>query len=169
MALKQFEQIKRKPKRTIKSIVLGINAEKILFVSFLIFFIVLIMTQIILTNPGLTMDMKLNKQIEGVPLKSEEYLFGHGELTFKLLGNNPGQDVKILINGDEKDSFANSEKTIKVKNGDVIEIDNTKTNDYIEVAIVSKSDNIETGYVGQRFRIKSEVKKIIKVKIESNL
>lgn len=169
MALKKLEQMKEKPRRRIRSIILGINAERILVVSFLVFFVLFVMAQIILVIPGLTINMKLNMQTEGVPLKSEEYLFRHGELTLKLLGKSTGKDVKILINGDEKDSFENIEKTIKVKNGDVIEIDNTGINDYVEVAIVSKSKNIETGYIGQKFRIKSEVKRIIKVRIQNNL
>lgn len=167
MNSKQFNQCKRKQKSLkIKSKVLRINVEKILFVSFIIFFTVLIVAQIALTKPTIMVEMTMDTGIEGVPLKSEEFLYSYGELTLKLIGNCFGQDVKILVNGDEKDSFLNREKTIKVKNGDVIEIDGTEINDYIDVIIVSKSDNIKTNCLGQKFRIKSEVKKIIKVKIE---
>ncbi|NLC67895.1 MAG: hypothetical protein GX754_03725 [Clostridiaceae bacterium] len=169
MVLKKVEQIKEKSRRTIRNKILGINAERMLFISFMTFFILLIMAQIILVIPGLTENMNLNMHTEGTPLKNEEYLFSHGELTLKLLGKGTGKDVKILVNGEEKDAFTNSEKTIKVKYGDVIEIDNTKSSDYVEIEIVSKSNNIMTAYVGQKFRIKKEVKKIMKVRIQNNL
>ncbi len=153
-------------KPTLKKKLLGINIERVLLTFFILSFILLIISQMALTNPSMRAELFMNEEIEGTPLKSEEFLYKHGELTLKSLGKGNKQDAKILVNGDEKAVFLDDEITIKVRNGDIIEIDGSELSDYIDIIVVSKSDNIKTDCLGQKFRIKSQVKKIIQVKIE---
>ncbi len=153
-------------KSTLKNKILEINIERTLLTSFILLFILLIISQIALTNPFIRAEIFINEEIEGTPLKSEEFLYKQGELTFKSLGKGNKQDAKILVNGDEKAAFLEDEITIKVRDGDIIEIDGSESPDYIDILIISKSDNIKTDCLGQKFRIKSQVKKIIQVKIE---
>jgi len=157
----------RNPKKlTLRNKIMEINIEKILLTSFILLFIILIIAQTALTNPFIRAEIFMDEAVEGTPLKSEEFLYSYGELTFKLLGRNPGKDIKLLVNGDEKAVFLDAEITVRVKNGDVIEVDGSEIPDYADVEIISKSGNIKSDCLGQKFRIKSQVKKIITVKIE---
>ena len=44
----------------------------------------------------------------------------------------------------------------------IIEIDGSELSDYIDIIVVSKSDNIKTDCLGQKFRIKFQVKKLFR-------
>jgi len=155
---------------------LELNIEKRLFILFLLCFIITLIAQIVLNNPSIRAEITHEAKLEGLPMQKEEFLYSIGELTLKLTdkngfvnnmdGNDIGENVKVLINGEEKYNFSEREITISVKNGDVIEIDATEIKDYIDVMIVSKSDNITNNCEGQKYRIQSEVKKIVKVNVK---
>lgn len=130
-------------------------------------FVILIVAQASLTNPSIRAKLFIiDGGIEGTPLKSEEFLYQYGEITLKLLSKRTNRDVKILVNGDEKAVFLDNETTIRVRDGDIVEVDGSEIPDYIDIEVVSKSNNIKSDCLGQKFRIKSQVKKIIKAKIE---
>jgi len=155
-------------KSAFKSYIISVNVEKILFITFFIFFSSLVITQIVLIATGLEKGLSTNSAIEGLPLKKEEFLYKEGELVLELLSEYKGQghDVKILVNGEEVDDFSFRKVSLKIKNGDVVEIDATNISNNIDVMIKSKSSNVIIDDLSKKYSIKSEVIKIIKVKIE---
>lgn len=159
------------------------RVENLLLSIFISLFIILFVAQAILVKPSFGLNISLINEGEGLPLKNEEFLYKRGELVLKCIGDVRKEHVKILINGDEKDSFSAGEIKIDVKQGDVIEIDISKacglaeTNDNktyksneinlsVDIIITSVSDNITSNYSGQKLHINSKVQKIIQVKIK---
>ncbi|WP_352417876.1 hypothetical protein [Proteiniborus sp.] len=74
--------------------------------------------------------------------------------------------LKVNINGRGKYKFDdNSELTIKVYDGDMIEVDGTMYDDEIEIKVVGISKNIKEPRLNQKLVIKEGIKSFPKVKI----
>ncbi|HOJ10723.1 MAG TPA: hypothetical protein PK733_09040 [Clostridiales bacterium] len=160
--------VKKQKGSSFRSILLGINVERFLIVSFFVLFSLLIFTQAILATTGIGKGLAANSNFEGFPLQKEEFLYNEGELVLKLVPiyGQQGEDAKILVNGEEVGNFADYEYALKLINGDVIEIDANCISDYVDVMVKSKSSNIKLDNLDKKYRLRSEVKKIIKVKID---
>lgn len=142
----------------------AIYFERVLYMSFIITFAVLIIAQAVLVNDDVRTTLSISNQYEGSPLGIEEFLYEEGNVVLQLVDEESNTNLKILVNGDEIQSFDTKNIEIKVKNGDVIEIDGSETEIECEVEIVSSSDNIILEYESRRIYIKSDVKRIAKVK-----
>lgn len=145
---------------------LRINFERVLFISFIVTFVIMVFVQAALTSPSIRASLSISDELEGTPLAMEEYLYSKGEIVLQLINSKKNESLKILVNGEEVGSFLQKNVKIKVKNGDVIEIDGSSVNEDMEIAIISKSDNIITECIGKRILVNSNIKKIVKVKIE---
>lgn len=145
---------------------LRINFERLLFISFIVTFILLIFVQAALMSPSVRTFMSVNNGYEGVPLGPEEYLYKEGQLELETSETENAGELKILINGDEAAAFTSKNISINVKDGDVVEIDGSTVQESVEVGITSKSTNITSDCIGKRIRVKSNVKKLLKVKID---
>jgi len=139
--------------------------ERLLYISFVITFVVLVIVQAALTNPSVRTYLTLNADFEGTPLQTEEYLYNKGELGLALLRGDVDGSVKVLVNGQEAAAFNGKELTIEVKEGDVIEIDCSMSMNTAEVEVVSYSGNISPECVGKRVEVKSGIKKLVKVQV----
>ena len=144
---------------------LKFNIEKILFFCFIITFVLMIFVQAAITNPSIRASLSINDELEGTPLAMEEFLYNRGNIVLKLANLDKDENAKILVNGEETSSFIKNTVDVKVKNGDVIEIDASRTGNKIEVIALSKSGNIVTDCVNKRVKVDSNIKKMIKVKI----
>jgi hypothetical protein len=102
---------------------------------------------------------------DGVPLKQEETLYEEGEIGLDVIEGEIGDNLKVLINGDYVATFENKHIDIKVKDGDVVEIDGCSLQNEVEVKIVSKSDNIDQDCDGKKVNISSNIKKLVKIQM----
>lgn len=151
---------KKDQKKRIRS-----NTEKAFVITFFVLFASLILTQILLAAPTTRKLLVKDAEFEGSPIRMEENLFTEGELELELQNIQRDENLNILINGDEVAAFSNKSMVLKVRDGDVIEIDGTRTNNPAVVKITKSSSNIENSCVGKEFRVGTELKNLIMVKI----
>ncbi|HHW00381.1 MAG TPA: hypothetical protein GXX36_12610 [Clostridiaceae bacterium] len=143
-----------------------LDIEKILFVSVLVTFILLIVVQGALLDPAVRTFLAIDEQYEGTPLAEEEFLYNEGVLYLRTADLKEHRNVKVLVNGDEVARFDEARLQITVRNGDVIEIDGTDAHGTVEVVVESGSENISQNCLNARVKVTSEVKKLVRVKLE---
>ncbi|HHX18496.1 MAG TPA: hypothetical protein GX727_06515 [Clostridium sp.] len=139
--------------------------EKILFSTFVIVFLSLIIVQAAMINPKVREVLVNENSFEGNPLQVEEYLYKKGEIFISLKSENANKKVKVLLNGDTIASFTSNVIKLYVKDGDVVEIDSTMA-DNAEVEIISASSNIIDKYKGTKLKLNSEIKQLTKIQID---
>lgn len=144
----------------------ALNIERILFLSFIVTFVTMIIVQAALMSPAVRTSLAINDEFEGAPLGTEEFLYNEGKLVLQLLGGEANHNLKILINGDEAARFSDISLEIAVRNGDVVEIDGSDVHDEIEVAVVFKSDNVASDCLNKVVKVNSNVQRLLKVKVE---
>jgi hypothetical protein len=142
------------------------SIERILFFSFICIFFLLIIVQTALVSPSIKAFVSTGSEFEGVPLGVEEFLYREGDIKLQILSGNGSSDIKALVNGDEVAAFSSKNISLKVKDGDVVEIDGSSVRDETEVGVVFKSENISDDCLGKSVIVKSNIKKLIKVKIQ---
>ncbi len=143
-----------------------LSFERVIFLTFILAFTFLIVVQTILISPVARTFISGKGELEGIPLGREEYLYDEGEIGVKLLNGNTDGKVKILVNGDEAGVFTSSIVTLKVRHGDVVEVDGSDIGDEVEAVIVTRSDNIDNDCANKRVRVKYGVKKLTQIKIQ---
>ncbi|TYQ15402.1 UNVERIFIED_CONTAM: hypothetical protein Cloal_1849 [Acetivibrio alkalicellulosi] len=139
--------------------------EKFLYFSFIFLFFSLIITQSIMYNNNIRAVLVNENNLEGRPLGLEEYLYNHGEILLRLNSENTNEKVKILINGDEIASFFDNPIKLKVKDGDVIEIDCTMAG-RVQVEIIPLTKNIVDTSFNKTLYLESEIKQLTKIRFD---
>lgn len=146
--------------------VFRINIERILFLSFIITFVLLVIVQAALVHPAVRTFLTVDRELEGTPLKAEEFLYKEGEIALQVLKGEYGEGLKVLVNGDVAAAFADQEVSLKVKDGDVVEIDASGLEGETEVGIVSCSSNISPEYVNKTVKVGGNIKSLAKIKVQ---
>ncbi len=155
---------KNSQKKRIKSL-----SEKAFVITFFILFASLVITQILLASPGTRRFLVKDVEFEGSPLGVVENLYSEGELELELQNIQKDENINVLINGDEVAAFSDKSMVLKVKDGDVLEIDGTGTNNSAVIKVIRSSSNIENDCVGKEFTVDSEIKNLFRVKISESL
>ncbi|MGE5613715.1 MAG: hypothetical protein ACM3XR_04855 [Bacillota bacterium] len=104
--------------------------------------IVLVAAQAAMANPRVKPYL-FQENYEGVSLEREAYLFTPCKMVLKLVNMERCPDLKVLVNGIERHSFEESEITLDLKDGDVVELDAGKVLVLAKVRINAVSMNIE--------------------------
>ncbi|MCX7923280.1 MAG: hypothetical protein N3B21_14910 [Clostridia bacterium] len=159
-----FFKVKNKSQNGRKGIMLGI--ERILFFSFVVAFFAMIAVQTLLTLPSAKPIFSVKSDVEGAPLGIEEYLYKEGEIGLELLNSEGDENIKVLVNGDEVATFANKLVELTVRDGDVVEIDGSSSQDNASVEVVSKSENIGIDCIGKKVQVEANIKKLFNIKIK---
>jgi len=81
-------------------------------------------------------------------LQFEEYLYSEGEISVALCSADVDENLKLLVNGEEVAVFSQNVINLKVKEGDVVSVDGSSTEE-AEVAIVYATDNIKLDNIGR--------------------
>ena len=143
----------------------AINFERIIFTSFIISLTMLVIVQAALTNSAVRTVLSAGSNFEGVPLGTEEFLYKEGEINLGISSESGNENLKVLLNGEEVAKFTGNKVSLKVKDGDVIEVDASDVPDTVEVVVLAKSSNINTDCVGKRTYVKSAIKRLLRVEI----
>jgi len=141
------------------------NIEKLLFLGFIMVFLVLILVQAALTSPTLRTFLVTDDKYEGTPLGVEETIYEEGKIELDLTSGNCSPDIKILVNGEEIADFTKSHIGLTVKNGDIVEIDDSIAKVNIEVAISSISTNINQNGLNRVTSISKGINRIAIIKL----
>ena len=139
------------------------SLEKILFRTCIIFFIILISVQIVLSVPSVRVHLNIMDKSVGLPLGSDEYLYGRGKVTLALIDEEPDPQAKILVNGEQIAVFDKLEKPINVNDGDVIEIDGSESQINHMIKVQNASSNIDVKCINAIASIQRNIKKLVKI------
>jgi hypothetical protein len=140
-----------------KSLAEGV--EKLLKRVFLAFFILLVISQAVLTDPSIR-SFYSKETIDGVTLGSEAYLFGPCKMELKLKDPGYCPDLKVLVNGDEAGAFFTDTILLELKDGDVVELDASRLLVTAEVQITAVSSNIPE-LLGRSFEVAGGIVKVL--------
>ncbi len=143
-----------------------VNFEKLLMLSFAAVFGLLVIVQILLATPSVRPMIAEDTEFEGSPVSNEEFLYKEGEVVLELTGSESDQNIKVIKNGDEAADFSNKLVKLTVREGDVIEIDGTASIYASEVSVSWCSDNIRDDSVGKKVKVFSDVKNLLRIKME---
>jgi len=165
-----FKAGKEKKKISEKSAMRFINFgfEKILFFAFVCIFIAMIFVQGSLLNPSTRNFFTKDEDAVGRPLDSEEYLYNEGRISIALLESDINEELKLLVNGDEVAVFNQNLITISVKDGDVVEVDASSTQNQTELEIISASENISGVEVGKKIKVDSNIEEVTRISVNEN-
>ncbi|MDP4180253.1 MAG: hypothetical protein Q8942_04075 [Bacillota bacterium] len=142
------------------------NTEKIFVITFFFIFAALILSQVILAMPSTRNLLVSDAEYEGSPIGAEESLYSEGELKLELQNMENDNNLNVLVNGDEVAAFSNKSMVLKVKDGDVVEIDGTNSTNSAVVKIIDGSANLKNGCVGREVKVNSDLKNLIKINLE---
>jgi len=145
----------------------NMDFERIIHAAFFIVFLVLIILQTAIFFPSINFPVIGKDSLIGVPIGKEEYLYNEGAIVLTLLDFESYPVLKVLVNGEEKAAFLGRTVNINVKDGDVVEMDGSKTNANTSFAVTSISPDIDRKYLGKTFIVGREVMKIFKVRLTS--
>lgn len=140
--------------------------EKVLLFLFIAAFTIMILAQALMIDPTIRASIIPGNQTDGLPLGEEEFLYTEGTIKLMLTSSSYQPQLKILVNGIETGAFSTNKANVTVKNGDVIEIDGSDLEDEHTVEILSQSENIISEHVGHKIIVKSDVARLLKVKME---
>lgn len=139
------------------------SLEKILFWTCIFFFVALISVQVALSVPSVRLRLNIMDKTMGIPLGSDEYLYGRGKVTLLLLSEEPDPQVKILVNGDEVAIFDKIKIPVNVNDGDVVEVDGSESQTSHIVKVENASLNINGKCLNAIVTVKSNLKKLVKI------
>lgn len=142
------------------------SLERVLFIFFIVSFVIMIIAQASFMNPTADASLHVGGQLEGSLLGQQEDLFKEGTIILQLLSKENDERLKVLVNGDESACFEENKVELNVKDGDIIEIDGSAMQEEAEVSVVSTSENISTGDSKMRITVQSNIKRLLKVKID---
>ena len=138
--------------------------ERALLIAFIAVFTVLIAVQTALTDSSIKIALDADNNLEGKPLGPEEYLYNEGEIVLKLIDGECGEGIKVLLNGTETSAFTEKEISLRVKDGDIIEIDGSLALHDISIKTVSGSGGISRDCIGKSITVNSNTKALVKIR-----
>ena len=132
-------------------------SERIVIALGVLCFVILIVSQIGLGNEATRTFFTNIEKYEGVGVKDIGNVFKEGELTLQLIGTQPSENIKVLLNGNQDSAFTSESIRIKVRNNSVVEIDGSKVKTPFRVKVIGQSENISGTYVDNEIEIKSNI------------
>lgn len=132
--------------------------ERLLKGAFLAFFILLVISQAVLTDPSIRSYLN-REEIDGVSMGSEAYLFEPCKMELKLNSSDYCPELRVMVNGEEAGAFSESTILLELKAGDVVELDASRLLLTAEVRITAVSSNI-ADLLGRSFEAADGIVKI---------
>lgn len=143
----------------------GKKFEMILIKSFIFTFVLLILIQVTMTFPQINELINVNSTFEGTPLGNVEYFYNEGEMVIELIGEQTNKNIYLLLNGEKKCCFDSKKIKIKVKDGDIVEVDSSEVLKEVNLRIAELSENVYNIILKKNFSLKTNVKKIAQLRV----
>ncbi|MDK2810905.1 MAG: hypothetical protein PWR27_1614 [Petroclostridium sp.] len=139
------------------------KTERFLALLSLVCIFILIIAQIGLVNETTRTFFTDIDKYEGVNINNLHDVFKQGELSLKLIGMEPNNNIKVLLNGTPAYEFKSDTLNIKARNNCLIEIDGTKIKSPFKVKIVSISENISTPCKDKEIEVNSNIQVLTRI------
>lgn len=120
--------------------------NSLIYIGFSVLFI-MIAAQAAMVYPGIRTAF-FYEQMEGNPLSAEVFLFVPCKMELSLTNMGQCLDMKVMVNGEERDSFREKSLLLDLKDGDVVQLDGTNVPVLAQVQISAVSRNI-SGLLGK--------------------
>jgi hypothetical protein len=120
-----------------------LNSDRILIICFTLVFLLLMTVQAALTSQAVRERLYIDDELE----------------------NSSNPDLMVLVNGDEVCSFSNRIISIRVRDGDVLELDGSGLDKQSEVKVLSKSDNVISDCINKKYLVKSGIREIARIRL----
>ncbi|MDI6605159.1 MAG: hypothetical protein QME35_08500 [Thermoanaerobacteraceae bacterium] len=117
-----------------------IGFENLIALLIIAGFITIILFQTTMLNSTLRVYLNSTEKIEGINVNT--YLSKEGTLKIEVINEENANNAYILVDGEPKGNFKNKYINIKVKSGQLIEIDGSKCNTDMYFKISDISDNV---------------------------
>ncbi len=140
--------------------------EWFMFKLFVTAFIILIAAQLALLSPAVRLSVSenfYNYGIEGEPLGQEVYLFVPFSMELKLGNLDRCPDLKVLVNGVEREAFVSNTVLLELKDGDVVELDASDVLVLAKVQVSAVSENF-TSILGKTLSVTDGIIPVARVK-----
>ncbi|NLK88136.1 MAG: hypothetical protein GX279_11715 [Clostridiaceae bacterium] len=134
------------------------GVERLLKSLFLTFFILLVLSQAVLTDPAVR-AYNNKETIDGVSLGSEAYLFEPSKMELTLSNISYCPELKVMVNGDVAGAFFTDTILLELKEGDVVELDATRLLVTADVQITAVSSN-KSELLGRSFEVGGGIVKV---------
>lgn len=125
--------------------------------------VLLVISQIGLTHETTRAFFTDIEYYEGVDINDIEAVFRDGEIALQLIGIEPTEDIKVLLNGFQAYDFTEQTLRLKVRNNCLIEVDGTKVKTPFSVKIVEVSDNIATNCKDNEIELRSGIEVLTRI------
>lgn len=104
-------------------------------------FFMLIAVQVAMIHPAIKSAF-FYEQIEGSPLSAEVCFFDTCKMELMLTNLSKCPDMKVLVNGEQKDSFEGRTVLLDLKDGDVVQLDgcNVPVLAQVQISAVSRKN-----------------------------
>lgn len=128
------------------------RTERLIIKGVLFAFVLLIAGQLALLDPALRERFSYTSRLEGQAETAMARMSARqGNITLSLLQYDRLPQAKVRVNGREVASFTTTNVTVKVKKGDLLEIDGTKLPRTVSFQVISASADVLSPPVGKRF------------------
>jgi len=129
--------------------IVKLNLSNIFNSLLFVFITIMLISQLALTTPNARVLLTTIDKDEDVSVSSNQDSIRLGEITLRLNGIHPSDDIKILQNGEPIAVFYDKEIKITVADNSVIEIDGSKIKQEFYIDILNISNNIKFENVSQ--------------------
>ena len=129
--------------------IVKLNLSNIFNSLLFVFITIMLISQLALTTPNARVLLTTIDKDEDVSVSANQDSIRLGEITLRLNGIHPSDDIKILQNGEPIAVFYDKEIKITVADNSVIEIDGSKIKQEFYIDIINISNNIKFENVSQ--------------------
>lgn len=134
------------------------GVERLLMLIFFTSFILLVLSQAALTDPSIRAAFNRDAS-DGAVLGSEAYLFEPCKMELKLYNAEYCPELRVMVNGDEREAFWSDTILLELKKGDVVELDASKLLISADIQITAVSGNISE-LLGKSYTVSGGIVKV---------
>lgn len=140
--------------------------ESILIISFSVCFVLLVIAQLLMTNPGTRVLLTREEEVEGVFLEKSDELYNKGVLIVELQSHDKMEGLWVCVNGQRAVRFSSKQISLSVKDADLIEVDGTEVSEPVRVKVVSCSNNVRLPIDNSGLKIDKNIGVLARVRLK---
>jgi hypothetical protein len=125
----------------------------------------MILSQIVLSDPSIRSSIYEDYYSEGKQLKGEAWLFTPCKMELTLCSLNSCTDLAVLVNGEQRAVFMEKKVLLDLKQGDIVELDASALLTVADVQISSVSGNIKS-LLGKTITVTDGICRVARIETE---
>lgn len=141
---------------------LSARMEAVLIQAVVALGLVVVLSQVLLTIPAARYVMSQVARLEGVALWEET-----PTVTIALRAGSPGRAAAVLVNGERAATFASDQVRLRVRPGDLLEVDGTGLDGEGVFEVVETTGGLRVPALGERVVTRGGVRSLGRVEVSS--